>query len=580
MTERLKKGFVKVSDMEKKIYETCRNTVQKAGLNPFDEIDDSVFQNLELTENTIDAMAILQSMYANEQLRIRPFIDANGMQTVVSAVSGKTYQLQIADPLPESKESLEVQYEQDAKVVLPLPSTPAMGDIPMILENPPMPPAQVYVPQNRDTSKYEVEAEVSSSGIVDEIAARYVIRSYRGELYVYNILPDKFRKLDGIEPEQFIDKFLRDKGQRAEPAEIKKIKDSLRFHSGLAIREPLALPDDIVAFFDGIVNIRTGERIPNGGRYFITQTLSCYYMPAANCPVFETFVASAMGGDPLLVELIWEIIGYIISNDTKAKKFFVFVGEKDTGKSLTANIIESLFEEDAVHGMSINQIGEKFAISELVDKRLGLCMDLGDEPLNENAVGMIKAITGGDKIRAEAKYKAGITTRIPAKLLFGTNHRLRIKRPDFAFSDRQVVVPFRFPVPKEKQDRSLFKRICQDELPGIAIRAAAAYLRLVDNHYEFPDALAFLPTEDEVSNDKIIADFTVRCCELVPGAKTSTENLYRAYEQFTLELGLPSLEKNKFSEIFGRLNPGLTKKKINFDGQPLQGYIGIKLRFQ
>lgn len=193
-------------------------------------------------------------------------------------------------------------------------------------------------------------------------------------------------------------------------------------------------------------------------RYFYTETFSSRFCPEAQCPLFDQLVASAMGNDTILIELLWQAVGDILSNGNLAKVFFLFWGPKDTGKSLIAEIIAMLFEENAVKAIGINDLGTQFALAELVDKRLGICMDLGDETLSPASIGKIKSITGGDRIRIEAKYKPAITTKINAKLLFGSNHLIKLKTPDAAFSERMILIPFRYPVPKEKQDKMLLKK--------------------------------------------------------------------------------------------------------------------------
>ena len=147
------------------------------------------------------------------------------------------------------------------------------------------------------------------------------------------------------------------------------------------MKEP-GLPGYIWPFADGLVDIRDGRRIENRRQYFYCTALACDYMPGAICPAFDEFLYGISGGDLEIIESLWKMIGYIISDDVGGKMFFVFRGPKDTGKSLLANVICALLEDEAVASMGIAEIGKRFTMAELVDKKLTICMDLTDEPLD------------------------------------------------------------------------------------------------------------------------------------------------------------------------------------------------------
>ena len=62
--------------------------------------------------------------------------------------------------------------------------------------------------------------------------------------------------------------------------------------------------------------------------------------------------------------MIWEVIGYILSSDNRAKVFFALVGPKDTGKSLFANILTQFFYPDALYLLGASDFSGKFDVSE------------------------------------------------------------------------------------------------------------------------------------------------------------------------------------------------------------------------
>ncbi len=440
-----------------------------------------------------------------------------------------------------------------------------------------MPPAQ----SNNEMIKTKETEEIKPEEVADLIVRSVFIRYYDGNLYMFAL--DGFncyRKMEGKEVIHFIDKFVKECKIKFSPLKYDNVKKCLASNSEIVVKNGEGLPPNIWPFRNFLVNIESGEVLQNPQGFFNCYSLCCEYIPGEICPQFDTFIAAITNYDETLTEAIWQIIGYLMADDNNCKKFFVFQGVKDTGKSLLAKIIAALLGEEGVCAMNISEFGEKFSLAELKNKRLAISMDLTDEPLSVKAVGAIKSITGNDLIRTEGKFKTGETVHLKARLLFGTNNQIHTKKSNIAFMDRQYVVPFYYQVPPDKQDKNLFYELTR-ELPGIALKAMKAYLRLVKNNYILPQIHLNIPEEMCWDHEKIIEKFSQEKCDFSdPNAKTSTESLYKSYMNFTNEEKTESLEKDKFSELFNKKNVSLTKKKINVEGKSLWGYLGVKLKFQ
>lgn len=433
---------------------------------------------------------------------------------------------------------------------------------------------KIYKPKPIETEQFKKNI-LTIENVVNGMKQNYVLRSYCGELYLLGKNPDKFQVLDGRWAETLIDEYLKKISQFRDANFLKLVKESLICDSTIAVREKTLLPFNLVAFRDGLIDIYSGNRIMNYGNYFYTSCLSCKYVPEASCPIFDDFLDSCAGGDQKLIERIWQIIGYILTDDMNAKAFFTFLGPKDTGKSLLANVIAELLDKSAVRAMAIEEFGRTFTLYELLNTRLAICMDIGIEPLSSTSVATIKKITGGDLVRAEGKYKEAVTARIPAKILFGSNSK--IKCTDAAFLDREIIVPFNYPIPKAQQDKMLFNKLCC-ELPGIAVKALEAYKRLVANNYIFAEISEEILLIEDLSAEKIITEFVNICCDLSdPMARTHTEDLHSAYIDFCIRKKLPALEMKRFSGLLNVLFPQLKKQRINMNKKNLNGFSGIQV---
>ena len=236
-----------------------------------------------------------------------------------------------------------------------------------------------------------------------------------------------------------------------------EIKKLLRKEYDIYIKEETDISLHYWVFQNGLFDLQTRQLIQNDGSFFVRRVLQCNYNELAICPDFDDYIDSISGGDVSLCTLIWEAIGYLLSNDTNAKVFFLFYGVKDSGKSLLGSVIEDLIGKQWVSNISPSDLGRRFGTAPLKDKTLNSCLDLPDEPISSEAVRIIKAITGQDNIGIEEKFKQDVFERLTVKFLFASNHM--IKSNDTAFTDRMIIIPFQYAIPKDRQIFG-FKKSC------------------------------------------------------------------------------------------------------------------------
>lgn len=442
----------------------------------------------------------------------------------------------------------------------------------------------VYNSNNNLSSKYvkHVDVQKTPYDIAQYIKSMVAIKSLEGSFYVFNTYRSVYEQYDNNQMAILIDALAReDIVKIGNSGAYKEVINYLKYDHILALKTEDTLPGNEWAFMDCFIDINTGILRPNNGSRFITSTLQCYYSLNALCPTFDAFIYSISGGDQILIELIWEIIGYTLSSDMNAKSFFTFIGPKDTGKSLLINVIQSFFQPDCVSGLGISDFGAKFALGELAGKRLNICADLTDEYISPRAVGAIKITTGNDLARTERKFKSAKKFYCTSKLIFSANYSIKLEKPDNAFTERQVSVPFLYQVPKERQDKHLQSKLC-NELSGIAIKAIGAYKRLVANNYVFPEVLdGQLPEGVVYDEEKIMIDFVESVCDFTDAlAKIFTQDLYDAYQTFCMRQKVQAVASmGAFSASFNLIvKEHAKRKKVNINGKVLQGYVGIKLR--
>lgn len=206
----------------------------------------------------------------------------------------------------------------------------------------------------------------------------------------------------------------------------------------------------IVTFLNGNLDIETGEFTRHSSSVFTTHTLQCNYIPhneLAETPVFDALLHRISGGDVGVEQRIWEMFGYCLVPDTRAKKGFALQGRKHSGKTLLCDFLATFFPSHVVSALPAHDFSAHFSLSELEGKALCISGDMSAEPLNNRTVGNIKQLSGNDLISAAKKYKDNRQFRYGGKLILVSNHQILIQRYDDAFWDRLVAVPFPYTVP-------------------------------------------------------------------------------------------------------------------------------------
>lgn len=428
---------------------------------------------------------------------------------------------------------------------------------------------------SRDTRK---ASELSHMEVADAVISRVALKCYNGNLYHYvNGCYNKLSDQDAITLIRcHADRELRLSGNAQQLENVLKLlRTDPRLRS-----VPLEEADsNVLCVGNGFVNLDTLALSMSSPNFFFTSRIEAEWHGAQPCPQFDNYVARVTGGDPILIKRLWQTIGYALVPDNKAKRFIVFQGVGDSGKSILGSLLESFFDASAVASVDIFKLKGRFATAELAGKRLNVSMDLPAECISEEAVGVLKKITGGDMLTVEEKYKSPRAERISCTLLFGTNHAVRIGAADEAFARRMLLIPFCFPVPKEQQDPYLLERL-KAERSGILYRAVCAYNELCSNGYIFAgdDRYSFytqMPEETIVSDG--VAEFAKYCCVFDGVTFTASDQLFEAYASFCAAKRLNGLrEKSLFSRRFAALYAGkISRDKQRVCGIPLNGYRGV-----
>lgn len=293
-------------------------------------------------------------------------------------------------------------------------------------------------------------------------------------------------------------------------------------------------------------------------------------------------MAQISGGDPILTKRVWQMVGYALVPDNRGKRFIVLQGEGDSGKSVFANLLASFFEPSAVSHVGIHK-GNRFSIAALADRRLNIASEMPRAVLGEQNIAVMKAITGGDTVSIEEKYKAPRSAKISCKLVFSSNHEIVLPAGDEAFARRMLLIPFRYSIPKAHQDPHLLDRLL-DERAGILYRAILEYRELCQHNYIFAgdDRFTFYSQTPRPVSPTMTA-LSCSCSSavtLTASASPRRRIFLRRIPPFARGKQVyPLHDKTLFSHKFSVVCGGaVTRDKQRIAGRPKNGYRGVLLK--
>lgn len=419
--------------------------------------------------------------------------------------------------------------------------------------------------------------------IAEDFAKKENLIIVGGMIYIYN--GRFYSMLNGDEAERLIFQQYRKEISRVRsPVTVTKNSAILLRYSINEVFDEFPVNPHIIVFENGTLEVDTGRFRKNSPEDMASSALGINYdQSSRDMPYTKKFLKTIANGDADLYERMLQVIGYILSNDTKAKSFFYLEGVGDAGKSQFCGLVASFFPTfgaNKVARIALQDLDGKFALSNLVNAKLNISEDLPDSPLSPKTVSKIKMISDSNRQEAEAKYVQPFSFRPQCKLLFASNHPLRLKEYDKAFVNRVVYIPFFNAIPKHKQDPMILKKM-QMELPALFNHTFEAYKRFVANGYVWAGSDRFKPEINIVNSglsfnkEQVLKRFVDTCCMFEEDAITPAADLQCAYQRFCQENNYLPIMGDRFSRELKNVLPStVTRIKI---GNQQRGFKGISL---
>lgn len=249
-------------------------------------------------------------------------------------------------------------------------------------------------------------------------------------------------------------------------------------------------PLDYIAFANGLVapsqviaslhRPRPVEPLEHTPEWFGSVGVPYAYDPEAKCPIVDEWLQRRLHGDQERISLVWEWFGYCLTPDISRQSVLVLVGGGGTGKSTLCRLLERLVGLDNVTHVRLDSLGRRFSFSCLAGKRVNICDEMVDLSSRDEAA--LKALTGGERVAYEAKYRDVYEDWVTARFVLAFNEWPTIRDTSNAVYRRLRVIVMDDKIPTAEFDPSTEVRL-HNERAGVFNAAMRGLWRLREQRH-------------------------------------------------------------------------------------------------
>lgn len=333
-----------------------------------------------------------------------------------------------------------------------------------------------------------------------------------------------------------------------------------------------------INFKNGVLDLSDGERLGGHSPKFGFRSVLPYgYDPDARCPVFRKWLHGVMLGDPELMAILQEFMGYIVrGGEYKYHKALWLEGAGRNGKSTFIDVLKALIGPDNYSTASIKSINtDNFAGADLDGKIANFSEETSPHELRES--GHFKNLTGDGEIRAQKKWMQAYTFRNRAKLVMTYNQIPDLGDNSKGMLSRPIIIPFRKQIQEGEQDQGIKKKLFA-ELPGIFNFAFEGWKRLEEQKGFTTSALSAYAIKKVKEESCNVFQWVENYVDFDPlGEASEDARVYRPDELFTKYKGNERYA-HKSSEFYRRLaaHPKMAERRDEKRHKVVYKFISVR----
>jgi putative DNA primase/helicase len=324
---------------------------------------------------------------------------------------------------------------------------------------------------------------------------------------------------------------------------------------------------------NGYLDLKTGTLHDHDKDKFFTKISNVEYTDKADCPLWLEFLDTIFNGDKSLINYMQRAVGYSLSGSTEEQMMFILYGNGRNGKSVFLDIVTELFGNYSanIQPQTIMVKQQSNNANPDIAKLAGARLVTTTEP-NEGVrldEGLVKQLTGGDRVTARFLYEDEFEFTPQFKLWMATNHKPIIRGTDDGIWRRLAIVPFTVQIHEHKVDKKLTHKL-RRELKAILNWAVEGYLMWKKTGLEEPQCIKDQRQEYRTEMDSIEA-FIQDCCVLDNFANVQAKSIYQTYREWASDNGQYMMSNTKFGRE-------MAKKFVKRKSDGVIVYAGIRLQ--
>ena len=325
---------------------------------------------------------------------------------------------------------------------------------------------------------------------------------------------------------------------------------------------------------NGVVDLRAGILRPALREDKLTKRAPVLFDPRAICPVFETFLSRVVP-DAELRSYLQRRSGYALTGDVSEQDLLFLHGGGSNGKTTFVNALMDVlgldYAQQAAPGLLLQKRGETHPteVADLDGARLIVSSEIDDG--RALAEGLVKQLTGGDRLKARRMRQDFYEFEPTFKLVLLANHKPNVRGTDWAIWRRIKLVPFDQTIANSEKDPHLRDRL-RAEAPGILNWMIAGCLDWQRNGMREPRVVTEATSEYRIESDPL-ARFFAEECHLADHCTVQANSLYQAYKNWAELQGMGQREVMTSTAFGKRMGQRFERLK----GRAANAYRGVGL---
>ncbi|MGO8684777.1 MAG: phage/plasmid primase, P4 family [Thermoleophilia bacterium] len=288
---------------------------------------------------------------------------------------------------------------------------------------------------------------------------------------------------------------------------------------------------------NGTLDLRTGDLRNHDRRDLITKLAPVVYDPAARLDLWERVLREATEGNAAMMAFLARLAGYSLTGLISEEKLPFIFGPEATAKSTFLEALKSTwgdYAQTADFESFLKRSGVGAPRSDLA--RLAgarLVVSIETEANAHLAGGLVKMITGGDRVVARRLYQEEFEFRPQFTLWWAANDAPKMSDRDGALWRRIVQIPFIHQIAKQERDPQVKAILTDPTSAGAAILAWAVRgcLAWQREGLGVPPAVEQATAALRAEMDPL-RDFFAERCAFEDQALTSSKQLFAAYRHW------------------------------------------------